>query len=234
MCHADIAVELSPVRPMKRWKLSATIGRLLQGTEDKDALAWLRRTRAGFHNSAPEMEIAFVRISPQTYLAELGTGAAARRKAQETLLLNWNAASSLAQGLGEIAALPDSTSDKAQLAEQAQDILRAMLDYRNSGITINTLVAVHSEYAIPDVLRALAAFKPKDLNSLLIAHLEETDVVIRATAAELLGELPPDELNTSALIKALSLALTDKQNDAALSILDSLGKQKTSRSERGD
>ena len=39
---------------------------------------------------------------------------------------------------------------------------------------------------------------------------------------QLLGELPPDELNTSALIKVLSLALTDKQNDAALSILDSL------------
>ncbi len=126
-----------------------------------------------------------------------------------------------------VAALPESTKDKSQLAQQAQDILRAMLDYRNSGIIINTLVAVHSEYAIPDVLRAFAAFKPKDLNNLLIAHLEETDVVIRATAAELLGELPPDESNTSALIKALSLALADKQNDAALSILDSLGKQKT-------
>ncbi len=208
-------------------EIITTIGRVLQGKEDKDALAWLRRTRAGFHNSAPEQDIAFVRISPQTYLAELGTGAVARRKAQETLLLNWNAASSLAQGLGEIAALPDSARDKAQWSEQAQDILRAMLDYRNSGITINTLVAVHSEYAIPDVLRALAAFKPKDLNSLLIAHLEETDVVVRATAAELLGELPPDELNTSALSKVLSLAIADKENDAALAILDSLGKQKT-------
>ena len=164
-------------------EIVSSIGRLLQGTEDKDALAWIKRVRAGFQNSVPETEIAFVRISPQTYLAELGTGTAARRKAQETLLLNWNAASSLAQGLGEIAALPDSTRDKTQLAEQAQDVLRAMLDYRNSGITINTLVAVHSEYAIPDVLRALAAFKPKDLNSLLIAHLDETDVVIRSTAA---------------------------------------------------
>ncbi|MCM3902242.1 MAG: peptidylprolyl isomerase [Pyrinomonadaceae bacterium] len=207
-------------------EIVTTIGRLLLGREDKDALAWLKRIRGGFQNSAPEVDIAFVRISPPGYLAELGNGAAARRKAQETLLLNWNAASSLAQGLGEIAALPDSMQDKAQLAEQSQEILRSMLDYRNSGIVINTLVAVHSEYAIPDVLRAFAAFKPKDLNNLLIAHLEETDVVIRATAAELLGELPPGESNTSALIKALSLAQTDKQNDAALSNLDSLGKQK--------
>jgi cyclophilin family peptidyl-prolyl cis-trans isomerase/HEAT repeat protein len=208
-------------------EIATTIGRLLQGTDDKDALAWLRRSRAGFHNSAPELDIAYVRISPQAYLAELGIGAAARKKAQETLLLNWNAASSLAQGLGEIAALPDSTIDKARITEQAQEILRAMLDYRKSGIIINTLVAVHSEYAIPDVLRAFAAFKPKDLDTLLIAHLEETDVVVRATAAELLGELAPKESNTSPLIKALPFALTDQQNDALLAILDSLGKQKT-------
>ena len=208
-------------------EVAGMLGRVLQGTSNKEGLTWLSSMRQRFNNSAPEVEIAFVRISPQTYLAELGTGADVRRKAQETLLLNWNAASSLAHGLGEIATLPDSTRDKPQLAEQAQEILQAMLDYKNSGITINTLVAVHSEYAIPDVLRAFAAFKPQDLNNVLIAHLQETDVVIRATAAELLGELPPDEPNTSALIKALASALADKQNDAALSILESLGKQKT-------
>lgn len=214
-----------PFQANEALEMVSTIGRLLQGTGDKDALAWLWRIRAAFQNSAPEVEMALVRISPQAYLTELGAGAEASRKAQETLLVNWNAASGLAQGLGEVAAL--ATKDKSQLTQQAEDILRAMLDYRNSGIVINTLVAVHSEYAIPDVLRAFAAFKPKDLNSLLIAHLEETDVVIRATAAELLGELPADESNTSALIKALTLALVDKQNDAALAILDSLGKQKT-------
>jgi cyclophilin family peptidyl-prolyl cis-trans isomerase/HEAT repeat protein len=209
-------------------EVAVMLGRVLQGQGNREGLAWLARMRERFNSSAPEVEIALVRISPQTYLAALGAGQEARRKAQETLLLNWNAASTLAQALGEIATLPDSTRDKAQLMEQAQDILRAMLDHRNSGITINTLVAVHSEYAIPDVLRSLAAFKPKDLNRLLIAHLEETDVVVRATAAELLGELPADELTTTALIKVLSLALEDKQNDAALAILDALGKQKTS------
>jgi cyclophilin family peptidyl-prolyl cis-trans isomerase/HEAT repeat protein len=208
-------------------EIAAMLGRVWQGKENKGTLVWLGRTRQRFGRSAPDPEIAFVRISPQTYLGELGSGPTASRKAQETLLVNWNAASSLAQGLGEIAVLPDSTTGKAQLSSQAQDILRAMLDYRNSGIIINTLVAVHSEYAIPDVLRAFAAFKPKDLTTLLIAHLEETDVVVRATAAELLGELPPDQINTSALIKALSLTTADKQNDATLSILDSLGKQKT-------
>ena len=55
-----------------------------------------------------------------------------------------------------------------------------MLDYRNSGLTINTLVAVHSEYAIPDVLRALAAFKPQDLATVARAHLKESDVIVEA------------------------------------------------------
>ncbi|HET9785962.1 MAG TPA: peptidylprolyl isomerase, partial [Pyrinomonadaceae bacterium] len=132
-----------------------------------------------------------------------------------------------AQALGEIAALPDTNKDKAQLSARAQDILRAMLDYKNSGLTINTLVAVHSEYAVPDMLRALAAFKPPDLGSALISYLEDSDVVVRATAAELLGELPPAEAHSSALIKALPASMTFKEHDAALAVLDALGKQKT-------
>lgn len=208
-------------------EIAATLGRLLGGTGNAAATSWLRQLSNAISRMAPEAEIAFVRISPDLYLTELETGTTAKRKAQESILVNWRAASSLAQALGEIAALPDSTKNKKELGIQAEDILRAMLDYKNSGITINTLVAVHSEYAIPDVLRALAAFKPKDLGVALHKHLEESDVIIRATAAELLGELPPNEANTRALIEALPMALQDRElNDAALAILDSLAKQK--------
>ncbi|MFN2510432.1 MAG: peptidylprolyl isomerase [Pyrinomonadaceae bacterium] len=217
----------SPYRNAECLEIATALGRIFQGSENEEVLAQLRSWNVDFSGSAPEIEIALVRLSPSKYLKNLGDEVTSKRKAQETLLLNWTAASGLAQGLAEIAALPDTTAAKVQLAEQAQEILRAMLDYRNSGITINTLVAVHSEYAVPDVLRAFAAFKPKDLNNVLIAHLDETDVVIRATAAELLAELPPNEGNASGLIKALSVALSDKQNDAALSILESLGKQKS-------
>jgi len=208
-------------------ELAVMLGRVLQGQENQETLAWLGRVSERFSKSAPEVEIAAVRISPAAYLAGLGTVSSARRKAQEAMLLNWRAGSSLAQALGEVAVLPDSTRDKGVLADQAQDILRAMLDYRNSGIVLNTLVAVHSEYAIPDVLRALAAFKPKDLAGVLLSHLKESDVIVRATAAELLGELPPDEINARALIEALAPAMKDELNDAALAILDSLAKQKS-------
>lgn len=208
------------------FEIATTLGRLLAQKEDQAAITWLRKINEPLNHTAPEVELAFVRIAPATYLADFGTGDQARRKVQETILLDWRAASGIAAGLGEIAALPESVTNKLELAATAQSLVRAMLDYRNSGLTINTLVAVHSEYAIPDVLRALAAFKPQDLATVAQAHLKESDVIVRSTAADLLGDLPPSEEITRALAAAWTQATNDNLNDAALSILDSLGKQK--------
>ena len=208
-------------------EIATTIGRLWAQKEHQAAVAWLRKLSQAFTHKDPEVELAFVRIAPSTYLADFGATDQAKRKVQETILLDWRVAASVAAGLGEIAALPDSVKNKAELATAAETLLRAMLDYRNSGLTINTLVAVHSEYAIPDVLRSLAAFKPQDLPTLLRAQLNESDVIVRSTAADLLGDLPPSEENTRALAAAWPQATKDALNDAALSILDSLAKQKT-------
>ncbi len=208
-------------------EIATSLGRLLAQTEHQGATKWLRNGMEDLNHRAPEVEQAFVRIAPATYLAGFGTADEAKRKVQETILLDWRAASGVAAGLGEIAALPESVKNKPELAAAAEALLRAMLDYRNSGLTINTLVAVHSEYAIPDVLRAFAAFKPQDLGTIARAHLNETDVVIRGTAADLLGDLPPSEENARALAAAWPKTANDLLNDAALSILDSLGKQKT-------
>jgi cyclophilin family peptidyl-prolyl cis-trans isomerase len=169
------------------------------------------------------------RISPAHYLRDLGDEAKATREAKQALFEDWHSASGLAQGLAEIAALPDSAKDKSILTTKAQGIVRTMLDLYSLGFT-KELAKVHAQYAIPDVLRAYAAFKPKDLAEVLRKHLKESDVIIRATAAELLGELPPDEMNTRALVAALPVALADKElNDAALAILDSLAKQKSAK-----
>jgi cyclophilin family peptidyl-prolyl cis-trans isomerase len=56
--------------------------------------------------------------------------------------------------------------------------------------------------------------------------------MVRATAADLLGELPPDDANARALIAALPRALRDEMNDASLSILTALGRQRGAEAER--
>jgi cyclophilin family peptidyl-prolyl cis-trans isomerase len=219
---ADGPPELNEV-----FEIATTLGRLLAQKENQAAVAWLRKLNEALNHTAPEIDLALVRIAPVTYLADFGTGDQAKRKVQETILLDWRAASGVAAGLGEIAALPDSFPKKSELAATAQNLLRAMLDYRNSGLTINTLVAVHSERAIPDVLRALAAFKPQDLATVARTHLSDSDVIVRSTAADLLGDLPPSEENSRWFVQAWASTANYTLNDAALSLLDALGKQKT-------
>ncbi|HET9711803.1 MAG TPA: peptidylprolyl isomerase [Pyrinomonadaceae bacterium] len=222
-----ISIHGLPAENNEVLEIATTLGRLVAQNEDHKAVAWLRKLSEVFNHSAPEVELALVRIAPTAYVNSFRTGDQARRKVQETILLDWRAASGIAAGLGEVAALPETVKNKAQLAAQTQSLLRAMLDYRNSGLTINTLVAVHSEYAIPDVLRALAAFKPQDLERVAQAHLKESDITIQETAASILGNLPPSEENTRALAAAWPQAANEPSNDAALAILGALAKQKT-------
>ncbi len=201
-------------------EIATALGVVQRDSGNQDSVNWLQNIRrtAG---PAPEIEIAMARIHPDAFLKELD-----KRTVQESMLLDWRRSSSLAQGLGEIASKPEAPATQG-MRTQAENLLRAMLDYRNSGLTINTLVAVHTEYAVPDVLRAFAAFKTRDLAEVLRRHLKESDVIIRGTAADLLGELPTNLTNIEALRDALGVALKDKDlNDAALSIVDALGKQK--------
>jgi cyclophilin family peptidyl-prolyl cis-trans isomerase/HEAT repeat protein len=202
-------------------ELAATLGKINQksATPQVDLLKWLAATSESLGHTAVELEVASARVSPERYVAFAGND----KYAVRMMLTNWRAGSRIAQGLGEIATL--EKGDNNQVAARAVEILRAMLDYKNSGIRINTLVAVNSEYAVSDVLQALAAFKPKDLSDVARRHLTEPDKNIRSTAAELLGQQASEE-NTRSLIAALSPAMREADNGAALAILSALAKQK--------
>jgi cyclophilin family peptidyl-prolyl cis-trans isomerase len=77
-------------------------------------------------------------------------------------------------------------------------------------------------------LQAYSSFKPTDASAVALSRMRDSDVIVRATAAEVLGEQTPDEANARALIAALPVALRDKDlNDAALAVLDALAKQKS-------
>jgi len=206
--------------------LATALGQINEGRANEELWAWLSDLQK-LVPPAPEVESALVRVSPRKYLLEIARDDSASRTAQKAMLTNWRAAAALAQALSVIASMPNTEAGQTD-KDQAAEILRAMLDYRNSGININTFVAVHSEIAVPSVLNAYAEFKPRDLEEVLRRHLHESDVIVRATAAELLGANPPNELNTRALSEALPIALRDPDlNDAALAIIDSLGKQKS-------
>jgi cyclophilin family peptidyl-prolyl cis-trans isomerase/HEAT repeat protein len=218
-----------PVEANELLEIATTLGRLRQNSGDSRTVQLLRQLRPAI-GPAPEVEIAIARVDPKSHLNALGSGAPARNGVQEALLMNWRAASSVAQGLGELANLSDTTNENKALRANAEELLRAMLDYQNSDVSVKTVAPVHSVYAIPDVLRAFAAFKSKDLQKLLLIHLRQPDPIIRGTAADLLGELPPNESISNALVDALAVALRDRDmNDAALSILDALGKQKNAK-----
>jgi cyclophilin family peptidyl-prolyl cis-trans isomerase/HEAT repeat protein len=210
-------------------EVATTLGRLLPlqtqpGLPDQKTIhAFFSIARDLIEPWAPEVELAFVRALPGQYVAAFGSTATSNNNGQRSL--HWRAAASVAQALGETPSLPETVANKSELTTRAEQLLRSMLD-GTGGPRVQK--AFKPEYAKPEMLRALAAFKPKDLAVVLRRHLNHDDVVVRGTAADLLGDLPASDENTDALIAALPRAQRDELNDAVLSILDSLGKQKTS------
>jgi cyclophilin family peptidyl-prolyl cis-trans isomerase/HEAT repeat protein len=171
---------------------------------------------------APEIETAYVRALPAEYFSLYGRSEVAAGHPPPEVL-HWRSAVSIAQAVREIASLPNSVQNN-ELKDKSVSILRDLLD-NNSGL-LDVMKSSHA-LAIPDILQALAAFKPNDLGDLALKYLAHEDVVVRSTAADLIGDLPPSEINTRALITALAQTKNEALNDAGLSILDSLGKQKT-------
>ncbi|HYX29040.1 MAG TPA: peptidylprolyl isomerase [Pyrinomonadaceae bacterium] len=188
---------------------SATaIGILLRNSKSDEAITWLRQMRAGVNAKAPEIEVAMARINPELYLTEemkFGVGSPA----------------TIAAGLTEIATV--KKTDAALQTEAAVAWLHDLLSCQPGGRHKCLLQPL----TLSPILEAYAAFKPAELNSLAKQHLNDQDVIVRATAAEIIGGLPPNDENTRVLIDALLRALRDKEsNDAALAILNALAKQK--------
>ena len=200
-------------------EIVTTLGRLLPlmpaSERNEEVIAeFFTKQLAIIYPKAPEVELAHVRSRPVEYVNSF-TGYRVRGP------MAWRNMASIAQALAETASLPDSVAKKKELISTAEQLLRNFI------AEIRISVARDPEYALPAVLRALATLKVPDLAQLLRQHLNAKDVIVRATAADLLGDLPPSDESTRALIAALSRAERDPLNDAVLSIADSLGKQKT-------
>ena len=209
-------------------EIVTTLGRIEQNSKSQSTIAWLEQLKG----EAPEVDIALARVAPQLYSAELQRTPAAE---------DWHRFAAMAQGAGELANVKsgDPLLDASIKSEALRSITSRLSCPRekpprstlspgiNAGMVAGVSCGPIPAKAVPDWLRAYNAFKPADLAELLRKHLNESDVIIRTTAAELLGELKAEPANTEALHKALIVSLRDKDsNDAALAILDALAKYK--------
>jgi cyclophilin family peptidyl-prolyl cis-trans isomerase/HEAT repeat protein len=214
---AKTSIGAHPAETNELLEIATSLGRILANRNDERAVAWLRSLRETETN-APEIEIAFAHIAPFVYLREAPFNRLSDERVRAEVLRDWRRVSAMSQGLGEIAGITaaEAGSGIVGLQADAQITLRSWLDDANL-----------SQIAAPDVLNALAAYKPQDLAPVLRKELGAKDIIVRATAAGLMADLPPDEANARALIDALPATAHDELNDAALAMLDTLAKQKS-------
>jgi cyclophilin family peptidyl-prolyl cis-trans isomerase/HEAT repeat protein len=197
-------------------EVATALGRVLQNSNDERAVMLLRALREG-GVVAPEVETALARIAPAQYLRDRAvTDFVSQVGSAKDKRVTWQKVSAIAQGLGEMAGITSAQvgNSVVSLQADAQITLRSLVQSQNTPVL-----------AVPDLLRALAAFKPTDLAVVARDSLRTGDVIARATAADILSELPPDADTAHALVEALPRALQDEVDDAALSVIGALSKQ---------
>jgi cyclophilin family peptidyl-prolyl cis-trans isomerase/HEAT repeat protein len=189
-------------------EIATALGRLLPNTDNRPAVQFLETFREIDRHESPESEIAFARIAPARYVKEFDSPP--NEQDAKILKADHRPASAIAQGLGELANNPDE-----KIRAEAKRILASL--FNQYPVHVN---------AVPDVLTAYAAFKPDDLQRILLRHLKHRDPIVRSTTAGLLANQPASRENLAALNEAFKYAfLNDKKdNDATLAILDALFK----------
>ena len=193
-------------------EIAAALGRLLPNSSDQKAVDLLRRMHDLTKGEAVEVEIAFARVVPGIYLQQ------AYQSEMRRPNVTWRQLSRRAQALAAIkeviaGAATGSAGDGA--LKEGQSELRDLLASSAS-----------RPLAVPDVLQAyVPTLSAEEAGPVIRAQMNSSDVIVRSTAAELLGQRP-GEANTRALIEALPRAMRDVDNDAALAILEALAKQK--------
>jgi len=243
----------NPIEKNELLEIATTLGRILPNTSSERAIKFLKDFRVLDQLQSPETEIAFARIAPEIYLQTepfSGTAAQVDKIFPKT---NWQSSSNLVQGLAEFANLPDEKkhlrlgalvnfaitvssqeSHSPEIIPAIPDHLRAYAAFRKE---VNSpdlqVITVNPNYDyLSHTLRGYVTYKEKTApEPFRIVPADNrtfgyNDVIVRATAAELLGEQPSTKENIETLKTAFKQALIhDKElNDAQLSILSALVK----------
>ena len=222
----------NPIEENELLTLASTLGNLLKSSGNARAIKFLEEFRNAEKHTAPEIEIALVRVSPKAFSMVVGT--------KETLQKDWRAVNSIMQGYREFASfdLKDFSKDLLEveiplegvktISDNATPAVKSLIDNVLSG-------KEEADKSFPSILNTYSKLEPNDLAKVLQDSLKLNDVIIRSTAANLLGDVKPGSAEDSrAIYRNLSNALFeargDKLNDAALSILGALEKHYKNRS----
>ena len=200
-------------------EIATVLGRLMQKTRDQQAVKFLDALRLADKYSSAETEIALARVDPTVYFASVSGSP------ENFFGIDWHAASAAFQGLGEMAALEKNPETDGVKLKARLLLVRAIGSWVNSPPAEKSTGKM--SLAVPDMLRAFAAFKSDNMSNILRPLLEiEQDLFIRAAVAEILADQPTSKENVDALKTAFNKALlSDKTyNDAQLGILDALYK----------
>ena len=192
-------------------EIAAVLGRLLADSGNDRAVKFLGELAKGDNGENPEISVARFRVKPGDF--ENG----------HSRWMGWRQFATNAQMLTELASDEPKTDEVRKMKANAPALIKSVLAfYSEPGSGDDE----HSVYAMPDYLHAYAAFKPADLDEVLRTSLEQSDVFLRAAAAELLADQPASKKNTQALKSAFDRALIKDKNfdDAQLAILDALYK----------
>lgn len=193
-------------------EIAAVAGRLVAGTNDGRTVKFLEEARVIDRSRSPEIETAFARVAPEKYV---GLAFAAFR----TSLDPWTI-SAVSGALQTYAA----SKDEALKGRALFGLTEFLFARSKDGFGEKLKRKPNLLMSMPDLIRAYAAFKPADLNKVLLDALDSEDVFVRASAADLLADLPPSKANTDALRSAFKNAMRNDRlyNDAQLSMVGAL------------
>ncbi len=210
--------------------IASALGNILKGTENARVVNFLEGFRLAEKHTSPEVEIAFVRVSPRTFTVMQKTTDDGK---------DWRSANSIAQAYEEFAGFKESDFDKqlleVDIPKEGVRKIRDIAVWSFAGEIVSVISGKQkADKSFPAALSAYAKFKHKDLREFLQEALKQNDAIVRATAASLLGDIKPETPEKAAeiyknLSDALWKARTDKLNDASLAILDAMKKQYDNR-----
>ncbi len=196
-------------------EIETVLGNLLKDSGNKKAIGFLTAFGLKDNFISPEIHIAFAKISPSNF-SEIEPPNNICSQGYSTLC--WQFQSSFAQGQSELGNLEKGNEIRSKTES---DLIKVLDSNKKSEFAMDFDLR-----PVPERLRALNNFKPKNSDQIFKNFLGYKDVFVRATAAELLSEQTATKENIEALKSAFAASLkTDKNyNDAQLAILSALAK----------